>query len=260
MHKTVLITGASSGIGYEFAKVFAREGYSLILIARDAEGLAKVSEEIHATHPQITIQVMAKDLAETHAAQAIYNELHNHNLRIDVLVNNAGFGGFGHFTATDLQREEDMIQVNITTVTALTKLFVKDMVARKSGKILNVASTAAFQPGPLMAVYYATKAYVLSFSEALSNELKGTGVTVTALCPGPTQSGFVAAANLQTSQLFKNKKLPTAQEVAEYGYASLMSGKVVAIHGLQNKLGVFVERFIPRWLVRMVVRKMQETS
>lgn len=256
--KTALITGASSGIGYELAKVFARHTHNLVLVARSAGKLEKLAEMLQADY-NIQATVLPLDLSLPDAAEDIYKELRNRNIRIDYLVNNAGFGNFGYFTQTDWQKEEQMINLNITALTHFTKLFVPDMVARKSGRILNVASTAAFQPGPLMAVYYATKAYVLSFSEAIANELQGTGVTVTALCPGPTKSGFLEAAALQDSKLFKSRlKLPTSREVALYGYKAMMQGKTVAVHGKTNWLLAQAVRFVPRkWVVQMV-HKMSE--
>lgn len=174
------------------------------------------------------------------------------------MINNAGFGEFGCFIETSWEKEAAMIDLNIKTLTHLTKLFVKDMVSRGSGRIMNVASTAAFQPGPLMAIYYATKHYVLAFSEAISNELKGTGVTVTALCPGITQSEFQDTAGMNESMLFKRMKIATSKEVAEYGYKQMLAGKTVAVHGLMNRAMALLVRFAPRELVASVVRKLQE--
>ncbi|HEX7414176.1 MAG TPA: SDR family NAD(P)-dependent oxidoreductase, partial [Bacteroidia bacterium] len=180
------------------------------------------------------------------------------NIKVDYLINNAGFGDFGMFYETDWNKELHMINLNITTLTQFTKLYLKEMVQRKSGKIMNVASTAAFQPGPTMAVYFATKAYVLSFSEAIGNEVRDKGVTVTALCPGATESGFMAAAAMEESKLFKGKKIPTSREVAEYGYIAMINGKSVAIHGLMNYIMANAVRFVPRnWVVNLV-RKIQE--
>lgn len=259
MSKTALITGASSGIGYELARVFAREKHNLVLIARNEKKLQEIAAELTKAHG-VQVTVIAKDVSVLGSANEIYDTLKQKGIVIDVLVNNAGFGDFGFFTKTKWEKELEMINLNMTALTALTKLFVGDMVKRKSGKILNVASSAAFQPGPLMAVYYATKAYVLSFSEAISNELNGTGVTVTALCPGPTESGFQAAADMKDSKLVKGKKLPTSQEVAEYGYKALMSGKVVAVPGLMNKIMAQSVRYTPRAVVRSLVRSMSERT
>lgn len=259
MTETALITGASSGIGYELARVFAREKYNLVLVARNEKKLQEIAAELTKAHG-VQVTVLAKDVSLLDSATEIYDSLKQKNIAVDVLVNNAGFGDFGFFTETKWEKELEMINLNMTALTALTKLFVGDMVKRKSGKILNVASTASFQPGPLMAVYYATKAYVLSFSEAISNELSGTGVTVTALCPGPTESGFQAAADMKDSKLVKGKKLPTSQEVAEYAYKALMSGKVVAVHGLMNKIMAQSVRYSPRAVVRSLVRAMSERT
>ena len=255
--KTVLITGASSGIGLEFSHIFAKNYYRLVLVARDREKLRVLQKELHEKYG-VEVVIVPKDLSLTSAAEQIYNALSHENIEVDVLVNNAGFGAYGKFSDIDPQKEVEMITVNITTLTYLTKLFLPQMMARKHGRVLNVASTAAFQPGPLMAVYYATKAYVLSFSEALSEELEGTGVTVTALCPGPTASGFQKAADIEDSKLVKGKKIATSRQVAEYGYDALMKGKRVAIHGTMNKIMAFTTRFAPRKLVTKMVKKMQE--
>ncbi len=257
--KTALITGASGGIGYELAKIFARDKYNLVLVARSEKKLQEIASELQKSYG-ISAKVIAKDVSKLSAVQEIYDALKQDGIIVDALVNNAGFGDFGFFTETSWEKELEMINLNMTSLTALTKLFVKDMVARKAGKIMNVASTASFQPGPLMAVYYATKSYVLSFSEAISNELNGTGVTVTALCPGPTTSGFQAAADMGDSKLVKGKKLPSSQEVAEYGYKAMMSGKVVAVHGLMNKIMAQSIRYTPRAVVRSLVRAMSERT
>jgi hypothetical protein len=259
MAKTALITGASSGIGYELAKVFAKNNTNLVLVARSEKKLQEIAQELTKTHG-ISVEVLAKDVSVLASTQEIYSILKQKGIAVDYLVNNAGFGDFGFFTETKWEKELEMINLNMTSLTSLTKLFVSDMVARKQGKILNVASTASFQPGPLMAVYYATKAYVLSFSEAIANELSGTGVTVTALCPGPTESGFQNAAAMNDSKLVKGKKLPTSQDVAEYGYKAMMSGKVVAVHGLMNKVMAQSVRYTPRAVVRSLVRAMSERT
>jgi short-subunit dehydrogenase len=186
----------------------------------------------------------------------VYDEIIKQNIQIDYLINNAGFGDFGMFAERDWNKELEMINLNITTLTQFAKLYLQDMVKRKSGKIMNVASTAAFQSGPTMAVYCATKAYVLSFTEALSNEVSNQGITITALCPGATETGFQAAGGMDESKLFKEKKLPTAKQVADYGYNSMIKGKTVAIHGIMNYIMSNSIRFIPRALVLMVSRKM----
>jgi short-subunit dehydrogenase len=259
MTNVALITGASGGIGYELAKVLAREKHNIALVARNEQKLRAIADEI-TTKYGVRVFVFPKDLSAIESATELYQAAREQDLNVEILVNNAGFGYFGFFVETPWEKELEMMNLNIVSLTALTKLFVKDMAARKSGKIMNVASTAAFQPGPLMAVYYATKAFVLSFSEALSNELKGTGVTVCALCPGPTESGFQDAAAMQDSKLVKGKKLPTSAEVAEYGYRAMMKGKVVAIHGFMNAALAQSLRLTPRAVVRSIVRAMSDKA
>jgi short-subunit dehydrogenase len=251
-----LITGASSGIGYELAHIFAREKYNLVLIARSQDKLLELKRELEKTYA-ITVFILVVDLTQLDAADQIFIQVENLKITIDILVNNAGFGLFGEFITTDWQREEEMIRVNIISLTRLTKLFVPQMKQNKKGKILNIASTAAFFPGPLMAVYYATKAYVLSFSQALQSELEGTGVTVTTLCPGPTVSHFQKTAVAEGVRTFAGK-LPTAQEVAEVGFAALMKGKSVAIQGVKNKLLIWFSRFLPRKVIAAQVKKIQQ--
>jgi short-subunit dehydrogenase len=256
---TALITGASNGIGLELAKVHASKGGDLVLVARNKQKLEELKTELE-TRYQIKVYAIGKDLSAKNAAQEVYEETVRENIQIDYLINNAGFGEFGMFTETDWNKEEQMINLNITTLTQFTKLYVKEMAKRKNGKIMNVASTAAFQSGPTMAVYYATKAFVLSFSEALDNEVRSKGVSVTTLCPGATESGFQAAASLQESRLVKGKKLPTSKEVAEYGYKAMMKGKTVAIHGVMNWILAFSVRLMPRAVVVKVTRKLQDKA
>lgn len=259
MKNTALITGASNGIGLELARVHAAKGDNLVLVARNLKKLEELKTELESAH-KISVVILAKDLAARNSALDIYNEVKQKNIRIDYLINNAGFGDFGLFYETSWEKEEQMINLNISTLTHFTKLFIKDMVARGSGKIMNVASTAAFQSGPTMAVYYATKAYVLSFSEAIDNEVRSKGVTVTALCPGATESGFQEAAAMQESRLVKGRKLPTSREVAEYGYKAMMNGKTVAIHGLMNAIMANAVRFMPRSVVVKVTRMVQDKA
>jgi short-subunit dehydrogenase len=206
------------------------------------------------------VYVIAKDLSLADSALEVYRETNNQHIQIDYLINNAGFGDFGMFSETNWDKELQMINLNITTLTLFTKLYLQDMVKRGSGKILNVASTASFQPGPTMAVYCATKAYVLSFTEAISSEVSKKGITITALCPGATETGFQAAGAMEESNLFKGKKLPSAKNVAEYGYTSMIKGKTVAIHGFMNYILSNSIRFIPRAIVLKVSRKMLEKS
>ena len=253
----VLITGASGGIGMELARVFAREKFSLVLCARRESELVKLKSELEA---QKDVQVLVKslDLSVDTAPQALFDWTQSKSIHISVLVNNAGFGDYGLFRLQDWKRVDEMIRLNVLTLAHLSHLYLPNMVEKKYGRILNVASTAAFQPGPLMAVYYASKAFVLSLSEALSNECIGTGVTVTALCPGPTESGFQKAASLDGSGLFKNRKIPSSADVAEYAYKALMAGKSVAIHGALNFLLTQSVRLAPRSLITKVVRRIQE--
>lgn len=256
---TALITGASNGIGLELARIHAAKGDDLILVARSENKLAEIRSQLEKQH-KIRVTVIAKDLSLPDAAKDVYDETKRLNLTVDYLINNAGFGDFGMFTDTDWHKEQQMINLNITTLTQFTKLYLKDMVGRRSGRIMNVASTAAFQSGPTMAVYYATKAYVLSFGEAVDNEVRDKGVTITTLCPGATESGFQAAAAMEDSALVKGKKLPTSKEVAEYGYNAMMKGKTVAIHGLVNWIMANSVRFLPRALVVKVTRKVQDVA
>lgn len=255
--KTALITGASSGIGLELAKIHAKNSDNLVLVARSEQKLKDLATELEGKF-NIQVEVIAKDLSKLDSAKAVFDSVKSKDIKIDYLINNAGFGDYGHFSETDWEKENNMIQLNITALTQLTKLFLPEMIERKRGKIMNVASVASFLPGPLMAVYYATKAYVLNFSEALNNEVKPHNISVTALCPGPTISGFQSSANLGDSKLFSKGKFPTSKEVSEYGYKAMMKGKAVAIHGASNKFMVFLLRFTPRsWIVK-IVRRMQE--
>ena len=259
MKNTALITGASNGIGLELAKVHASKGGDLVLVARNKSKLDELKTELEKQF-KVSVYTIDKDLSVTNAAQEIYDETNKQNIQVDYLINNAGFGDFGMFVETDWNKELQMINLNITTLTHFTKLYLNDMVKRRNGKIMNVASTAAFQSGPTMAVYCATKAYVLSFTEALSNELRDKGITVTALCPGATETGFQVAGGMEESELFKGKKLPTAIEVAEYGYTSMIKGKSVAIHGIMNYIMANSIRFIPRSMVLKVSRKLLDKA
>ena len=247
---TALITGASGGIGLDLARVFAREGYRLVLVARNQKRLEEIAQELRPAEAQ----AIAMDLSLPGAAE----EIHGKEPKVDVLVNNAGFGVFGKFVEKGLAEELNMMQLNMTALVTLTRLYLPAMISAGNGKIMNVASTAAFQPGPLMAIYFATKAFVLSFSEAIANELAGTGVIVSALCPGPTASDFQERAKMQNSGLVKGKKMMDARTVAETGYRGLMAGKTVVIPGLGNKLLTQSLRLSPRSVVTKMVRRMQE--
>ncbi|MFA5011819.1 MAG: SDR family oxidoreductase [Ignavibacteria bacterium] len=257
MKKTALITGASAGLGVEFAKNFAKEGYNLVLAARRTERMEKLANDLIKRH-NVKIKVLGKDLCHMIEVQSIFDTLQEENIHIDLLVNNAGFGDWGYFHESDWKKVESMIDVNIKTVTKLTYLFMRPMIEKGEGKILNVASMAAFQPGPMMAVYYATKAYVLSFSEAISKEVKGKGISVTILCPGPTETEFQSSANLGKSKLFKLTRIPSAKEVADFGYREMMKESLTVVPGLLNKLVVQFIRFSPRKLVLSAVRAIQE--
>ena len=254
--ETALITGASSGIGYEFAKICASERYNLILVARDNARLKKIAQELVKKY-KIEVKVIALDLSDEASPTRLFKELKRGDVKVDLLVNNAGFGMLGEFSKSELEIEHTMIRLNVIALTDLTKLFVKDMLARDSGIIINVASVAGFLPGPYMAVYYATKAYVLSLSLALAREVRGTGVTVTALCPGPTQSEFGKRAGIKNVLLFKGG-LMDADQVAYVGYRGAMMGRELVVPGLKNKLSVFFMRFAPRSLLVRIVARLQQ--
>lgn len=258
MSGTVLITGASTGIGFEFAKIFAAKGYGVVLVAKNKERLDRAAADLKKL-TKYSISTILCDLADPRAPEKLYQDTKAQGLAIDVLVNNAGYGDFGKFLETDLTKELQMIQLNVTALVHLTKLFVRDMKKRGSGKILNVASTAAFQPGPFMAIYYATKAFVLSFSEAINNELKGTGINVTTLCPGPTASNFTKAANMEGNKLFKSGVMD-AEAVANQGVNALFAAKSVIIPGARNRLLANSVRFFPRDLVTHFSRKAVEMN
>jgi uncharacterized protein len=253
---TALVTGASGGIGLELARLFAANGHDLVLVARSAERLAGLAGELSGRH-KVSARVLAADLARAEAPREISERLRSEGVNVDALVNNAGVGSYGLFAETDLRTELDLLQINVVALTHLTKLFLPAMIARRRGYVMNVASTAAFQPGPLMAVYYASKAYVLHLSEALSNETQGTGVTVTALCPGPTETGFVAAAGMSESKLF-DANVMDARTVAAEGYRGMLAGKAIVIPGVRNRLLAGSYRLAPRGFITRVVRGIQE--
>jgi len=254
--ESALITGASYGIGLEFSRIFASEGYNLVLVARSADRLRQLASELEKNHGTRSL-ILATDLTEPGASAYVQEQTTRAGIEVDVLVNNAGFGQYGKFAENDLEECLRQIQLNVTTLTHLTRLYLPAMFERKSGRILNVASTAAFQPGPLMAVYFATKAYVLHFSEALANELSGTGVTVTCLCPGATATEFHNRANATGQRLLKFGSMD-ARTVAEDGYRAMMAGKTVAISGFKNWLLAQSIRISPRRLVTAIARKIQE--
>ncbi|MDI6802377.1 MAG: SDR family oxidoreductase [Bacteroidota bacterium] len=249
--KTTLITGASGGIGLEFARLFAGDGYDLVLVARRINELEKLKTELE-KGSKVSVRVIQKDLAKPTSAEELFNELEQ--TQIDVLVNNVGFGSVGNFQETDWDVHNSMMNVNIIVLVHLTRLFLSGMVKRGSGKILNVASTAAFQPGPFMAVYYATKSFVVSFSQAIATELEGSGVTVTCLCPGPTVSGFQNTAGMKKSKIMKLLKFSSSHDAALYGYHAMNKGKRLAIQGLMNRIFVCLVKFIPAGFVLKLIR------
>ncbi len=254
--ENVLITGASSGIGLELARLFAAAGSDLVLVARREEKLGELADDLRAAH-DITVRVLPADLSQPAAAVAIYEVLSGSGIDIDILVNNAGFGARGEFAELSVARQLQMMQVNMTTLVELTRRLLPGMLHRGWGGILNIASTASFQPGPYMAVYYATKAFVLSFSEALAGELADTAIDVTCLAPGPVATGFGAIAGVEDSVLFKVGTLD-ASRVAWAGYRGLRRGKTLVIPGLRNKMTALAARVLPRAVLRMTVATMQK--
>jgi len=256
MSKTALITGSSNGIGYELAKIHAEKGDNLVLVARSKSKLDKFKKELEETH-KVAVYTIGKDLSVPGAAAEVYDNLKSKRISIDYLVNNAGFGDFGLFAESDWSKQEQMINLNIMALVHFTRLFLTDMLKRGSGKIMNAASTASFQPGPTMSVYFATKAFVLSFSQAINEEVRENGITVTALCAGATHSGFQSTASNQDSKKFERNKFASSREVAEFGYRAMMKGKVVAIHGFKNRVLANSVRFGPRSLVVKMARKTQ---
>ncbi len=257
MSRIALITGASRGIGRELAFLFARDGIGVVLVARSENDMRAVSLAIRQTCT-VPVHMIPLDLSVPGSQTVIADYCREHQLHISYLVNNAGFGDYGAFAVADWRRQQDMINVNIMVLTALTREFLPRMLEGGHGRILQLASAAAFVPGPLMSVYFASKAYVLSFSEALSAELLHTGVTVTALCPGPTASGFQEAASLGRSVLYNRHPIPSSSTVARYGYRAMMNGKPVAIHGWTNKLMVLAVRLVPRSVVRNMSLMLQK--
>ncbi len=256
--ETVLVTGASSGIGRELAKCFAADGCRMILVSRKVDELETLATELR-KDLKVQAQVFSSDLAEPEAPVRLAARLEKVGIRVDVLVNNAGFGAQGKFAELDLQRQLDMVQVNITALMHLTGLMLPGMIKRRQGGILNVASTASFQPGPGMAVYYATKAFVLSFTEAIAEELDGTGLKVSALCPGPTTTNFGKAAGGKFRPI-ADKVAMTAESVARIGHRAFRNGKVVAITGLRNKSMAFSVRLAPRAMVRKIAKRLNAVS
>lgn len=254
--QVALITGASSGIGLELAKLFAADGHELILVARRAEALEALAATLRAKHGA-TVHVWPEDLAEVTAPKRIAERAASEGLAVDILVNNAGFGAWGSFADLTLDNQLDMLKVNMTALTELTHRFLPGMRQRRSGRILNLASVSAFQPGPYLAIYAATKAFVLSFSEALGAELAGSGVTVTCLCPGFTGTGFQAVAGMAESRIIEKMKPMSAAHVAAVGYRDLMRARHLSVPGFVNWIGAIGVRFLPRRTAVEIVRKIQ---
>ena len=249
-----LITGASTGIGYELAKLLAEDGKNLIIVSRNKERLEQVKTEIENKYGK-RVRVLPRDLSDSKAPSEIFSEVEKEGVDVDVLVNNAGFGVFSLFSETDFQEELEMIQLHIYSLTYLTKLFLKKMLENKFGRILNVASLIGFLPVPLFSVYSASKAYVLHFSEALANELKGTGVSVTCLCPSPTDTLFNKRGNVENSKSAKGMMIDAAT-AAEAGYKALKRGKVIIVPGMKGKPLVILTRIAPRNLTTKMMRSM----
>jgi uncharacterized protein len=254
---TVLITGASGGIGYELAKLSVRDHHNLVLVARSGDKLAQVASELQSLG--VTVRTYSLDLTQPLAPKFLFDQLQSEGVAVDILINNAGFGAFGEFAQMSNDEIFGQIQLNVTALTELTRLFLPAMLARHNGRIMNVASTAGFQPGPLMAVYYATKAYVISFSEALANEVRNSGVTVTCFCPGATHTGFAKRAGNDESRLFKQFGM-NVEKVALDGYRAVMEGRGLAISGLHNWLIAQSTRFAPRKMVTAISRWISEPT
>jgi uncharacterized protein len=254
-----VITGASTGIGRELALICARDGYDLVLIARSQSVLEQLASDIYASTGR-TARVIAKDLSHPSASTEVFYQLNNSDPHVDALINNAGFGLVGRFWELDTNEQVEMINLNILALTHLTRLLLPAMIARRQGRVLNVASTAAFQPGPLMTVYYASKAYVVSFSEALHNECRGTGVTVTVLCPGPTKTEFQRRAHATTTKLFESGRVMDASTVARIGFDAMQSGKPMAIAGRMNAAMAFLTRFAPIQFTASMARRFNSSD
>lgn len=253
MKETVLITGATSGIGYEFSKIFMENHYNVILVGRNLEKLIELEE--FSKKKYVRAYIYKFDLSLSKNIDILYEKIRTEVGKVDILINNAGIGFNGEFNQIDWQKQLDIINVNIVSLTKLTKLILKDMIYQKKGKILNVASTGAYQPGPLISVYYASKAYVLSFSEALREEVKDKGINVVTLCPGATKTSFSKRAgkgDLDVSM--------SAKEVAEYGYKALMNNKAICIPGFMNKVLVFLSKLSPTTLNAKIVKKIQNKA
>ena len=257
MSKTALITGASAGIGKEFARIHAEQGGNLVIVARRAEKLNELKAELESAY-SVQVHVIAKDLSEPNSAQEIYDEVKQAGITIDYLINNAGFGGQGAFHERSLESDLAMLNVNIVALTLLSKLFIPDFVARNEGKVLNVSSTASLMAGPLQAVYFATKAYVTSLSNAIAEELSSTNVTVTNLMPGATETEFASTSGMDKTSLFSNTF--SAREVAEDGYNGMLAGKLDVLAGLTTTQRMMMRSvpFMPKRMLMKQIKQMQE--
>ena len=255
MEKFSIVTGGASGLGFEFVKLLLIDKYNVVVIDNDKKELNNIKSKINLKHNKKII-LMHKDLSNPDSSIEIFKELKNKN--IEVLINNAGFGLFGKFKDTNWKIERNMIMVHVMCTTEMTKLFLNNMIENKKGRILNMASLAAFQPGPLMSIYYSTKAFILHFSESIANELKGSGVSVTVLCPGQTRTNFQKKVSSREKKI--NFNFSTAEKVAKYGYDAMMNGKTIAIPGIINKILSTIHRFIPRSFATKLMRKIQEKN
>lgn len=252
-----LVTGASAGLGVEFAKLLAKDGYDLVLVARRLDRLEELAKSLQ-NQFGVTCFCVSVDLSQSDAAVTVDKCLKERQLQVDVLINNAGFGALGKFVDIDLQEQLRMIQVNVSTLVHLTGLILPGMIMRGKGRVMNVASTAAFQPGPLMAMYYATKAFVLSFSEAVHHEIRKTGVTVTCVCPGPTPTEFQTQAKMEESKMFNSRMMVDPVTVAKVGYEAMQKGKRLIIPGKLTNVLAFATRLTPRSMVLRVSERMQK--
>lgn len=259
MKNVALITGASTGIGKELAHIHAEKGGDLVIVARSKDKLESLKDELEKKH-KVKVHIIAKDLGNESAPKEIYNEITDSGIEIDILMNNAGFGALGKFHELDYDRQIAMINLNVTSLTALTRLFLPDFIKRNSGKILNTSSTASYMPGPLQAVYFATKAFVTFFSNALSEELSDTKITVTNLMPGATETEFGATSGMDKTEVFK--KTVSARSVAEDGYNGMLKGKIDVVSGLTGyqKFMMAMVPFMPKKTLLKTMRKMQEVN
>jgi len=257
--KYALVTGATSGIGYELAKLLAKNGYNLVIVSRTESDLQRVADEFRQQY-SVTVQHLAKDLFQVENAFAVYEEVKGMGIAVDVLINDAGQGQYGQFVDTDIRRDLEIIQLNISSLVVITKLFLEDMVQRGSGRIMNLSSIAGKMPGPWQSVYHATKAFVQSFTEAVRSEVDGTGVTVTALLPGVTDTDFFNKADMNASKMVQEGEKADPAEVAKDGYKALMNGEDMVISGMKNKIQVAMSNVTPDARVADKMKKQQEPA